>query len=456
MSTDTVRIEPVTPRARGARSRAGSVTDALRFPLIVWTLHFLLTQLPATLAYRFGEFRTVQFNGGWTALEPAYGPDSSAYSMERLPLDGWAHWIVEPFRNWDGTWYALVAEQSYTTTYTATSAFFPLYPWLMDWGNRLTGLPVETVGWIVSNLAFLGALIVLYKLVRIDFDDRIARWTLVALAVFPTAFFFTAIYTESLFLLLSVTCLWAARRNDWLLAALMGFLAAMTRSAGIMLLAPLAVLFIQQHGWDLRRWFPKALLGAVPPLGLVVFGWYLTTRNVGFLDWQEQQWQWNRFSATPWRTFQCVFQGCNEVVRGFNGPYPATVHPVDFGWIGDLFGDPSWGRITSTEFRYLVGQSQVLDVVVTIAAFALILIGLKKVPFYYTAWVVPPMIVPLLAPSSVFPLMSMPRFVLPLFPLFVVTVLLVKDRRIGIALASVSAVLLMLLTTQFALWYWVA
>lgn len=97
-----------------------------------------------------------------------------------------------------------------------------------------------------------------------------------------------------------------------------------------------------------------------------------------------------------------------------------------------------------------------LDVVVTIAAFALILIGLKKVPFYYTAWVVPPMIVPLLAPSSVFPLMSMPRFVLPLFPLFVVTVLLVKDRRIGIALSSVSAVLLMLLTTQFALWYWVA
>jgi hypothetical protein len=426
----------------------------LQFPLLVWVAHFLLTQIPASLAYRYGEIRSVEGQNG--IFEPTDGQLSSAYQIVRAPLDGIAHWLVEPFRNWDGTWYALVAENSYSPDGPASAAFFPLYPWLMDWGSRITGWSVETVGYLVSHLAFAGALIVLYNLIPMDFNERVARWTLVALAVFPTAFFFSAIYTESLFLLLSVTCLWAARKNDWLLAAIMGFLAALTRSAGIMLLAPLAVLFIQQHGWDLRRWFPKALLGVLPVFGLVVFGWFLTTKGMDFLDWQAQQWQWNRFSATPWRTFDCAFNGCVADVRGPNGPYVDQVDPVNFGWIGDLFRNLNWTYVTSTEFRYTVGQSQVLDVLVTITAFALILIGLKKVPLYYTAWVIPPMIVPLLAPSSVFPLMSMPRFVLPLFPLFVVAVLLIRNRRAGIALASISAVLLVLLTMQFALWYWVA
>lgn len=456
MSTETVRIDPVTTRSRGRRrSRAESLSDALRFPVIVWVLHFVLTQIPASLAYHYGEIRSVhRVNGVW---QPTNGQESGAYQIVRPELDGWAHWIVEPFRSWDGTWYSMIAEQGYSTTYTALSAFFPLYPWLMDLGSHFTGLPVETVGYIISHVAFLGALIVAYKLVRLDFNERIARMTLVALAVFPTAFFFSAIYTESLFFFLSVTCLWAARKNDWLLAGIMGFFAAMTRSAGIMLLAPLAVLFIQQHGWDPRRWFPKALLGLLVPAGLAVFGWFLTTRGLDFLDWKNQQWQWNRFSATPWRTFECTFEGCEGVtVRGFGGTYETNVPSVSFAWIGDLWDRLSWSYFTSSEFRYSVGQSQWLDVIVTLVAFGLILIGLKKLPLYYSAWVIPPMIVPLLAPSSVFPLMSMPRFVLPLLPLFVMAVLLIPNRKVGYALAGISATLLVLLTMQFALWYWVA
>jgi hypothetical protein len=459
VSTDTVRFEPSTTRSGPRRrSRAESLRDSLQFPVLVWFAHFLITQLAATLAYRFGEFRSVQFNGEWTALEPSIAEESSAYGLIRPALDGWQHWLVEPFRNWDGTWYSLIAERTYSPELSATAAFFPLYPWLMQLGSDVTGLPVETVGWIVSHLAFLGALVMAYKLIRMDFSEKIARWSLVALAVFPTAFFFSAVYTESLFFFLSVTTLWAARKNDWLLAVIMCFFATMTRSAGIMLGAPLAVLFIQQHGWDLRRWFPKAFLAIIPPMGLVIFGWFLTTRGLEFLDWQQQQWQWNRFSAHPGRTFQCVFQGCDATVRSINGgTYEATVHPWSFQWLENLFSNLSWSYVTSTEFRYMFGQSQVMDVVVTILAFALIIIGLKKLPLYYSFWTIPPMIVPLLAPSSVFPLMSMPRFVLPLLPLFVMAVLLVQNhRRLAIGLATASGVLLFLLTTQFALWYWVA
>jgi len=461
VSTETVRIDNPRPRTGRKRSRAESLTDVLQFPVIVWVLHFLLTQIPASLAFYFGSIRSVDGDGAG-GIVPKDGRLSSAYGnspeMIRAPLEGWQHWIVEPFRHWDGTWYSMVAEESYTAYHSAGAAFFPLYPWLMDTGSRITGLPVETVGYFISQIAFLGALIVAYKLVRMDFSERVAQMTLIALAIFPTAFFFSAIYTESLFLFLSVTTLWAARKNDWLLAVVVCFFATLTRSAGILLGAPLAVLFIQQHGWDTRRWFPKALLGIIPPMGLVLFGWHLTRQGLGFLDWQEQQWQWNRFSATPWKTFQCAFQGCEDVtVRGFGGTYQTNVPAVSFAWIGDLWDNLSWSYLTSTEFRYWFGQSQWLDVTVTILAFILLLIGLKKLPLYYSAWVIPPMIVPLFAPSSVFPLMSMPRFVLPLLPLFVMAVLLLQPyRKLTWVLAGLSTFVLVILTMQFALWYWVA
>ena len=460
-STNTVPIETATTRSGPRRAtRWDAVKEHVPFALAVWWAHLLVTQFIAFISYKYGEFRSVAFGDStWTFFVENYGPDSSANQTPRPPLDGWQHWIVEPFRNWDGTWYAMIAERGYMESFPATAAFFPLYPWLMEWGHTITGLPVETVGWLISRVAFLGALIMISALVTHDFDITIARWAMVALAVFPTSFFFGAVYTESLFLFLAVATLWAARKNDWLLAVILCFLAVLTRSAGIMLGIPMAVLFIQQHGKDLKSWFPKVLLGVVPPLGILVFGLHLQGQGLGFFDWQDQQWQWNRFSSTPWRTMSCVLQGCDADVRSFgNVSKEFTVHPVSFEWIQLAFeNNLRWSYLTSSEFRYLVGQSQVTDVLVTLVAVALIIVGLKKLPLYYSAWTIVPFIVPMLAPSSVFPLMSMPRFVLPMVPLFVMAVLLIHPRKkLAYTLAGISVALLMLYTSQFALWYWVA
>ncbi len=462
-STNTVPIQTSTTRS-GPRKATGwdNVKEHVPFAFLVWWAHLLITQLAAFLSFRFGEIRSVRWAKATNEFFPDIGQDSRAYAGSLPPLEplpGWQHWIVEPFRSWDGTWYKLIAENGYDDRFSATAAFFPLYPWLMDLGHTITGLPVETVGWFISRLAFLGALIMVSALVAGDFDINIARWTVVAISVFPTAFFFGAIYTESLFLFLAVTTLWAARKNDWLLAVIACFLAVLTRSAGIMLGIPMAVLFVQQHGRDLRAWFPKALLGIIPPLGLVVFGLALQRNGLGFFDWQDQQWQWNRFSSTPWRTFGCAIQGCEADVRQFgNQAKEFPVHPVSFEWLNQLVDNRfSWSFITSTEFRTLVADSQVTDLLVTIIAFALIIIGFRKLPLYYSAWTLVPMIVPLLAPSSVFPLMSMPRFVLPLVPLFVMAVIIIYPRKkLALTLAGISTLLLMLYTSQFALWYWVA
>jgi hypothetical protein len=449
VSSDTVRIDNVQPQTRGrgksiaiASSKAG-----IAFPLTVWFIHLLLTQIPATLAYQFGTLRSF----------PGPGPESSAWQTPLGSLEGLTHWIVEPFRHWDGTWYRWVAVDGYDPGHSANAAFWPLYPWLMELGSELTGWSVLTIGYLISNAAFLGALIVLYRLVSYDFNEPVARRTLWALALFPTAFFFTAIYTESLFLFLAVSALFAARKGDWLLAGIVGFFAALTRSAGLMLLLPFAVLLIQQHGWNPRRWFPQAIPAALPALGPVIFGWFLRSRGLGFFDWADQQWQWNRFSATPWRTFECALRGCIADVRAFGDTRESYyVKPIDWGWIGEAFGNLNWTFLTSTQFRYRVGESHVLEFLVTVLAIALVLIGLRKLPLYYSAFVIPPLIVPLLTPSSVNPLMSMPRFVLPLFPLFVVVALLVKDRRLGVPIAVVSSLLLIVLTMQFAQWYWVS
>ena len=431
--------------------------EAIQFPLVVWVVHWLLSQIPATLAYHFGTSRPFQYNAAGEVID---GGPSWAYGSRTdwLPheLSGPAHWLVEPMRLWDGSWYRLLSIFGYNPEQKATAAFFPLYPWLMKWGHQLTGWSEETIGYIVSNLAFLGALLILYRLVSLDFNEVIARRSLWALALFPTAFFFTAVYTESLFLLLAVGTLYAARRGEWLLAGIIGLLAALTRSAGVMLLAPMAVLFLQQYGWNPRRWFPNAIPAALPAAGPLVFGWILTRSDMKFFDWVNQQWQWNRFSATPWRTFECTLQGCTAEVRQFGTTNEFYVKPIQWGWIGDILRHPTWTHFTSFEWRDWMARGDVLEFICTVGAFILIIVGLRKLPLYYSAFTIPPMIVPLLSPSSVHPLMSMPRFVLPLFPLFVMIALLVTNRKAGFGLAIASSIGLILLTMQFAQWYWVA
>ena len=92
----------------------------------------------------------------------------------------------------------------------------------------------------------------------------------------------------------------------------------------------------------------------------------------------------------------------------------------------------------------------------TVLFLGLAVVGLKLLPVYQTLWVLPGLLIPLLQPSEVHALMSMPRFVLVLFPLFIVLGTVLQPRWLRIPLVAVSVFLLVVLTTQFALWYWVS
>jgi hypothetical protein len=423
-------------RASGqaARPRRGESADAWGFPLRVWVVHWLIVQLAATYALRFGV------------------PNDPSPPYGELPpsLGGLAYWIVEPLRNWDGLWYRLIALEGYAGgAQSAKAAFWPLFPWTMQGGSLLTGWTVETVGYLVTNLSFLGALLVIYRLVTLDYSDPAdARRTLWALALFPTAFFFSAVYTESLFLLLSAGALYLWRRDLIWVAGLVGIAAALTRSAGVFLILPFLALLWDRYRTDWRGYFPGIIPALFPAFGPAIFAAVLYREQGNWNAFIDVQEQWNRYSALPWETLNCAVNICFRLGGEPDG--------ISFGWWQQLVQNPSWETITSQEWRAAVANSDVLELVVTVLFLALAVIGLKFLPVYQTVWVLPGLLIPLLQPSEVHALMSMPRFVLVLFPLFIVLGWLVRPRAIAIPWYAVSVTLLVLLTAQFALWYWVS
>ena len=415
-------------------TRRGDSAEWWAFPLRVWVIHWLLVQIPATYALRFG-----------VPNDP-----SPPYGEMPPPLTGLAYWIVEPLRNWDGLWYRLIALEGYAGgTQSAKAAFWPLLPGIMRGGSILTGWTVDTVGYLVANLTFLGALLVLYRLISLDYGNTdISRRCLWALVLFPTALFFSAVYTESLFLLLTVSALYLWRRDMLWLAGMVGIGAALSRSGGVFLILPFLALLWDRHRADWRGYWPGIVPAFFPALGPALFAAILY-RDQGnwnaFIDVQEQ---WNRYSAAPWETLRCAVMTCHTLGGEPDG--------ISWTWWQDLWQNPSWATLTSMEWRNSFANSDVLELVVTVLFLFLALIGLKVLPLYLTVWVLPGLLIPLLQPSEVHALMSMPRFVLVLFPLFIVLGKLIQPRVIQIPWLIVSVSLLVVLTAQFALWYWVS
>lgn len=170
-------------------------------------------------------------------------------------------------------------------------AFFPLFPLLLWLLGHLTA---DVILWsaALSNLFFFLALILLYKLtLEFGYDESVASRTLFYLAAFPVSYFFSAPFTESLFVLLTVGSFYAAKRERWWVAGVVGLLAAATRLTGVLLLPALLVL-----SWQMYRSLPvKKILGLLLiPFGLfayMFYSWWLSGDALAFKHAAEA---WNR------------------------------------------------------------------------------------------------------------------------------------------------------------------
>jgi Gpi18-like mannosyltransferase len=152
-------------------------------------------------------------------------------------------------------------------------------------------------GLVVANLGFLAALAVLYRWVESETDPGTAGRTLWYLVAFPTGFFLSAAYNTALFLALTVGCVYALRRQRWWLAGLLAALAGATRSSGLLLLVPLAYEYVRIHG---RRVRPDVLALALVPaglLGFVLYTWLVLGDPLAFVHAQSH---WSRHLDWPW------------------------------------------------------------------------------------------------------------------------------------------------------------
>lgn len=406
--------------------------DAVRVPLLVFMLSRAYVFLLGAIAMQINQ-----------SLPPV-----AALGYYMPELSGWQYYFLQPWRNWDGHWFALIAQEGYFER--PTTAFFPLYPLLLRGGSWFLDGQIELAGVLISNLALLGALYLLYQLVQRDFPRTVARRTLLYLALFPTAYYLGAVYSESLFLLVSVGALYAARRDRWWLAGILGFLAALTRSQGILLVIPLAIIFLRQEGWRPQGWRANPLSIALVPAGLLTYMVYLRRLWNDPLVMLSAQKGWDRYSANPLETMQAGWAAMNGcAVRDWNAG-------VTFCWTEQLARHPSLTTLRDLHWRWALSESNVIEFVATIFVIVLGIAALRYLPLQYSAYLAAGVLLPLWSPSAVHPLMSMHRFTLTLFPAFIILALLGRWRPVHGAIIALSAVLLAFLTIQFASWLWVA
>ena len=179
-------------------------------------------------------------------------------------LGGLRDALAAPFARWDSVWYLTIARHGYTPG--PSPAFFPLYPLLVAAvGSAGPGLLVGGV--LVSVAAMLVALRLLWRLTDLELGAAapgVADLAVLVVALGPMAFFFSAVYSESVFLALTLGAFLAARQEHWVRAGLLGGLAAATRSSGLVVVVGLLLLWLEQRHPSSRwaRWPPGR---ALPP-----------------------------------------------------------------------------------------------------------------------------------------------------------------------------------------------
>lgn len=210
---------------------------------------------------------------------------------------------------WDTGFYVGIAENGYWTEghdFPATP-FFPLFPLLMRVGMAFGG-DALLVGILIANTALWLTTILFYRWVAEQNGEEIASRTIWYFLIFPTAFFGSAIYTESLFALCALATFFFYRRERWFLAALCAGGAALSRSVGIILLPVLVI------EWWVRR---QKLAGqksfalmppAAAPIGLASYMLFLDLRFDDPMAFANAQQAWGRAVQTPLTAFKALFQ----------------------------------------------------------------------------------------------------------------------------------------------------
>ena len=323
-----------------------------------------------------------------------------------LEESGLPYWLWS-FGNFDGVHYLRIAQDGYAYQYT--QAFFPLYPILIKLGSYLTFGAYLISALLISNIAFLAGLIIFYKLVKKNYNEKIAFWSCIFLLTFPTSFYFGSVYTEGVFFLMIIAAFYFLEEKKILLASIIGSFASATRLVGIFL----ALSLIKKL--DIKSLIPLLII----PLGLFVYMIYLIIEFNNPFYFLTAQSIWGQERSTT-------------------------------GII--LLPQVFWRYIkilTTTSGLPLLNAS--FELVSTVFAIVVLILANKKVKreWLIFSWLA------VLTPTLTGTLSSMPRYILIAFPIYIVLAS-IRSTRLKVLLVILSLVILSLLTVLFTRGYWVA
>jgi hypothetical protein len=367
---------------------------------------------PTLLGLRRRELRTLAMVCSIKALLFLFAGQSYQVLQDQrhVGLRGW----FEIWNRWDALNYQKIAQFGYTATgeLRPLLVFYPLYPWLV----RLVAFVCRDYlisAFIVSTLASLVTAVVLLRLVELDYSKQLAQRAVWFLFIFPTSYFLHIGYTESLFLMLALASIYSARKQRWLLAGVLGAFTCLTRANGLVLLPVLATEAAHQY-WILRRWRWQWLGIAVAALGFV--GYLLLNRHV---------------TGDPF-----AFTG---LMRQFFSK------SLSAPWTGI---DNALGSITRTPAEAeMIGVQEVLFITLGLAC---TIVSWFKLRPAYSVW----MTGNWLLFVSVSFVLSVPRYTLTMFPIYILFAMLAA-RRVWLAVITVWSLLyLSFFASMFAWGRW--
>ncbi len=318
--------------------------------------------------------------------------------------------LVSLHARWDSFWYLDIAQNGYSLKENQWGlyniVFFPLYPPLIKLAIFLTAGNFILAGWVL-NIAFLFlSLFYFFKLVK-EFHPEINPYLpILFLLIFPTAFFLNAIYTESLFLFLSLAAFYYAPKKKFLYAGIFGLLASLTRVTGILLFIPLIWEYLKENGFKIKSVLNlKILPFFLIPLGTFGFFLYHYFKFGNFFLFFEVEKNWGRAFSLQKGHF-------------------------------DLFSNPAIVNFCS-------------DALFIIFILAAILLVFKKLRVSYGLYMVATVAIAL--SSGTF--MSIGRYILTLFPIYILLAS-IKSQTTRQAWAFVSILFLAMYTILFVNNYW--
>jgi Gpi18-like mannosyltransferase len=180
---------------------------------------------------------------------PAFIADEKRFPNEP-PIKFLKILFFDTFFKWDSGWYSKIALNGYDLKSTA---FFPLYPIILMLFNKIGHISPVYAGVILSNILFIFILIFFMALVRLDYNEKDVYKITLLFTVFPTSYYFSCAYTESLYMLLTLVSLYAIRKQQWAKASIAGMFAGVTRNTGVLLSIPFAIEFLFCYWKDKDR-----------------------------------------------------------------------------------------------------------------------------------------------------------------------------------------------------------